>query len=321
MLDFLKTFAPFIYDIIVPFTLAYLAVKYFKKLNEHSFDVFMLFHLRVFFPIGSFLAIWNLNLTPEMIWLPIAGVLMHLLPYWLAFLRLKKYDYDYRSKGSYLLVMLVSNAAMLGSMTSYFLLGETSYAYTALILSLGPFMVNGIGYLTAARYQSLAEGTAVKGSVKDVLKNLISWNQMALYLTIIGLILNFLNVPRPQIASDIISVNIHFAMWSVIVPLGASLSFAGVKKYRYISIDVSVIKFIIVPAILILLSFIFIKDQMALKTILLIAASPAPMVAVMFSKLFKLNVDLAMSPFIYTTLIYIALMVPVFIILMRFIWV
>jgi len=321
MLEFLKTFSPFIYDVILPFTLTYLLVKHTKKLNEHSFDILMLFHLRLFFPIGSFLAIWNLNLTYEMIWLPISGILMHLFPYFLAFIRVKKYNYDPLSKGSYLLVMLISNAAMLGSMTSYFVLGEISYAYTALILSLGPFMVNGVGFTTAARCQSLAEGTAIKGSMKDTLKNLLSLNQMALYMTIIGLILNFANVPRPEIASKIISVNIHFSMWSVIVPLGASLSFAGVKKYRYITLDVSVIKFIIVPAFLMLISFLFIKDQMALKTILIISASPAPMVAVMLSKIYKLNVDLAMSPFIYTTVIYILLMVPIFILLMRFIWI
>jgi len=322
MLDFIKTFAPFIYDIILPFFLAYFLVKYTKKFNEHSFDLLMTLQMRLFFPLGSFLAIWNLHLTPQLIWLPISGILMHLIPYFIGYARLKKYNFDYRSKGSYLLVMLISNSAMLGSMTSYFILGETSYAYTALILSLTAFMVNGIGFTTAARCQALAEGTDVSsGSIKGVLKGLISWNQMALYATIVGLLLNFLHVPRPPVASDIISVNIHISMWSVIIPIGASLSFAGVKKYRYITPDVSIVKFIIVPAILILLSLIFINDEMALKTIFLIAASPAPMVAVMLSKIYKLNVDLAMSPFIYTTVIYLALMVPIFILVMRFIWV
>lgn len=319
MLDFLKTFAPFIYDIILPFTLSYLIVKY-TKLNEHSFDILMSFQLRLFFPLGSFLSIWGLNLTPQLIWLPISGLLMHVFPLWLGYIRVKKYNFDYRSKASYLLTMLISNAAMLGAMTSYFILGETSYGYTALILSLGPFAVNGIGFTMAARYQSLAEGTATPGT-KGVFKNLISLNQMALYASIAGIIFVLTGVPRPSIASDIISINIHFSMWSVIVPLGASLSFAGVKKYRFILADVCIIKFIIVPVVLFLLSTLIIKDTVALKTIFLIAASPAPMVAVMLSKIYKLNVDLAMSPFIYTTIIYIALMVPIFIVIMRFIWV
>jgi predicted permease len=322
MLDFLKTFAPFIYDIIVPFFLAYFLVNYTKKFNEHSFDLLMLLQLRLFFPLGSFLAIWSLHLTYEMIWLPVSGILMHLIPYFLGYIRQRKYNFDYRSKGSYLITMLVSNSAMLGAMTSYFILGETSYAYTALILSPAPFMVNGIGFTMAARCQALAEGANTgAGSVKEAFRGLISLNQMALYATIIGLVLNLSHIPRPSFASDIISVNIHLSMWSAMIPIGASLCFAGVKKYRYITPDVAVIKFIILPVMLILISFIFIDDEMALKTIFLIAASPAPMVAVMLSKIYKLNVDLAMSPFIYTTVIYLAVMVPAFILIMRYIWV
>jgi predicted permease len=319
MLDFLKTFAPFIYDIILPFTLSYLIVKY-TKLNEHSFDKLMSLQIRLFFPLGSLLSIWALNLTPQLIWLPISGLLMHLFPLLLGYIRVKKYNFDYQSKASYLITMLISNGAMLGAMTSYFILGETAYGYTALILALGPFAVNGIGFTMAAKYQSLAEGTAIPG-IKGVFKSLLSLNQMALYASIAGIILALTGVPRPAIASSVIPINIHLSMWSAIVPLGASLSFAGVKKYRFILADVCVIKFIIVPIVLFLLSTLIISDTVALKTIFLIAASPAPMVAVMLSKIYKLNVDLAMSPFIYTTIIYIVLMVPIFIVLMRFIWI
>lgn len=319
MLDFLKTFAPFIYDIILPFTLSYLIVKY-TKLNEHSFDKLMSLQIRLFFPLGSLLSIWALNLTPQLIWLPISGLLMHLFPLLLGYIRVKKYNFDYQSKASYLITMLISNGAMLGAMTSYFILGETAYGYTALILALGPFAVNGIGFTMAAKYQSLTEGTAIPG-IRGVFKSLLSLNQMALYASIAGIILALTGVPRPAIASSIIPINIHLSMWSAIVPLGASLSFAGVKKYRFILADVCVIKFIIVPIVLFLLSTLIISDTVALKTIFLIAASPAPMVAVMLSKIYKLNVDLAMSPFIYTTIIYIVLMVPIFIVLMRFIWI
>lgn len=227
-MEFIKTFAPFIYDIVLPFLLAFLLVKY-TKLHSKSFDILILFQMRLFFPIGALLSIWGLNLNVEMIWLPIAGLLMHLLPLFLAYIRIKKYDFNYREKASYLLVMLISNAAMLGAMTSFFVLGETSYAYTNLILSLGPFAVSGIGFTLAAKYQSLAEGTQTAG-MKGVLKNLLSLNQMALYASIAGLILSLSGIPRPAFSSQVLSINIHFSMWTAVMPIGAALSFAESKN-------------------------------------------------------------------------------------------
>jgi predicted permease len=319
-LEFIKTFAPFIYDIVFPFLLAFLLVKY-TKLHSKSFDILILFQMRLFFPIGALLSIWGLNLNVEMIWLPIAGLLMHLLPLFLAYIRIKKYDFNYREKASYLLVMLISNAAMLGAMTSFFVLGETSYAYTNLILSLGPFAVSGIGFTLAAKYQSLAEGTQTAG-MKGVLKNLLSLNQMALYASIAGLILSLSGIPRPAFSSQVLSINIHFSMWTAVMPIGAALSFAGIKKYKFVTMDYTVIKFLIVPIILFLLSLLFVKDDpLALKTILIVSASPAPMVAVMLSKLYHLDVDLALSPFVYTTVIYLIVLVPLFIVLMNYVWI
>ncbi len=319
-MEFIKTFAPFIYDVVLPFMLAFLLVHH-TKLHSKSFDVLILFQMRLFFPIGALLSIWGLDLNLEMIWLPIAGLLMHLIPLFLAYIRIKKYDFDYRAKASYLLVMLISNAAMLGAMTSFFILGETSYAYTNLTLSLGSFAVSGIGFTLAAKYRSLAEGTAVAG-VKGVLKNLVSWNQMALYASIVGLILSLSGIPRPSFSSQVLSVNIHFSMWSAVVPIGAALSFAGIKKYKFVTADYTIIKFIIVPVIMFLLSLLFVKDDpLALKTILIVSASPAPMVAVMLSKLYHLDVDLALSPFVYTTLIYLVLLVPLFIVVMNYVWI
>lgn len=51
-LEFIKTFAPFIYDIVFPFLLAFLLVKY-TKLHSKSFDILILFQMRLFFPIGD----------------------------------------------------------------------------------------------------------------------------------------------------------------------------------------------------------------------------------------------------------------------------
>ena len=45
------------------------------------------------------------------------------------------------------------------------------------------------------------------------------------------------------------------------------------------------------------------------------------MVAVMLSKLYHLDVDLALSPFVYTTVIYLIVLVPLFIVLMNYVWI
>jgi hypothetical protein len=200
----------------------------------------------------------------------------------------------------------------------FFLFGEIAYGYAEIILTLGNIYIYGYAFPLAARYQQLNEGQEVK---KWNLKSLLTLNQLPLAFTILAVILNVSGIARPAFASRMIKPLVHISAWCSALPIGATIHFKTMRKYLFVGRDVAVTKFLVVPAIIMLLSLIFIKDSLILKTLLVISASSGPMVAIMLSKLHKLNTDMAMSSFILTTAMYLVILVPVFILVFQHIWV
>jgi predicted permease len=316
-LDFIIKFAPFFYDVILPLSVGYLLVKY-TKLNKNSLDFLFSINLWIVYPLACLFSVWILKIELSFIWLPVTGLLMQIIPMLISKKIVKRYDFNYAQQGSYTLTMSLFNAGTLGALTAFFLLGEAGYGYTGVILVLGNIFIYGYCFPLASKYQRLNEGKSEKISI---LKKLISLNQLSLYFTIFGIILAAFRVPRPEAVDGFIKPIVHMVAWTAAVPIGAMFDFKKIKQYRFVARDVSIVKFIIVPLVVTGLSFLFIKDITMLKTIFIISASSGSNMAIMMSKIYKLDPDMCLSSFIYSTIVYLLVIVPIFLILFKFIWV
>ncbi len=316
-MDFIIKFAPFFYDVILPLSVGYLLVK-FTRLHKNSLDFLFSINLWVVYPLACLFSVWILKIEMSFIWLPITGLLMQIIPMLISKKTVKQYDFNYAQQGSYTLTMSLFNAGTLGALTAFFLLGEAGYGYTGVILVLGNIFIYGYCFPFAAKYQRLHEGKSQKISI---FKKLVSLNQLSLYFTILGMILAALKIPRPEAVDGFIKPIVHMVAWTAAVPIGAMFDFKKIKQYKLVARDVSIIKFIVVPVIVTGLSFLFIKDEIMLKTIFIISASSGSNMAIMMSKIYRLDPDMCLSSFIYSTIIYLLIIVPVFLILFRFIWI
>lgn len=316
-MDFIIKFAPFFYDVILPLSIGYFIVKY-TKLTKNSLDFLFSINLWILYPLACLFSVWILKIEMSFIWLPVTGLLMQIIPMFISKKIVKRYDFNYAQQGSYTLTMSLFNAGTLGALSAFFMLGELGYGYTGVILVLGNIFIYGYCFPLAGKYQRLNEGKTEKVSI---LKKLVSLNQLSLYFTIFGMILAALKIPRPMVIDDFIKPIVHLVAWTAAVPIGAMFDFKKIRQYMFVARDVSIVKFVVVPIVVTGLSFFFIKDEIMLKTIFIISASSGSNMAIMMSKIYKLDADMCLSSFIYSTIIYLIVIIPIFLLLFKFIWI
>ena len=316
-MEFFVKFAPFLYDVVLPLAIGYFLVKY-TKLTKNSLDFLFSINLWILYPLACLFSVWILRIDRAIMWLPVSGLLMQIIPMFIARQTVKRYNFNYAQQGSYALTMSLFNAGTLGALTAFFMLGELGYGYTGVILVLGNIYIYGYCFPFAGKYQRLHEGKTEKVSI---FKKLFSLNQMSLYFTIFGMILAALQVPRLVAVDGFIKPIVHSVAWTAAIPIGAMFDFSKIKDYRFVARDVSIVKFIVVPVVVTGLSFLFVKDVVMLKTIFIISASSAANVAIMASKIYRLEPEMCLSSFIYTTIIYLLAVVPVFLVIFKYIWI
>ena len=72
------------------------------------------------------------------------------------------------------------------------------------------------------------------------------------------------------------------------------------------------LRFIVTPLVFLVLCHLLFDDPTLIGSLLLIAAAPTAINAVLTARLYRLNVDLAIASFLVTTVIYLAVFFPLF---------
>lgn len=69
----------FAVDLILPLFLGY-ACRFQNKLGGSFFDRMMITNILVIYPVLSVFSFWDMQLNLELVWLPVLGVLMSVVP-------------------------------------------------------------------------------------------------------------------------------------------------------------------------------------------------------------------------------------------------
>ena len=135
-------------------------------------------------------------------------------------------------------------------------------------------------------------------------------NQLAVVGIFCGAILQLSGVPRPSFMDGWAQFLIHFGAWTALIPVGYSIDFAKMKEhYREIK-DISLIKFVVTPIITYGLARLVIQDGKMLNTILVLSCTPTAVNAVITSRIYNLNIHIAVAAFILTTILFLVIVYP-----------
>jgi hypothetical protein len=297
---------PFVTDIILPIYIGYY-IQSWKKLNQTIFDQMIILNLFVLSTFLNVLSFWKIELKPELIWIPLLGLLMHIVPGIFAYFTVNSTYKNPLEQGSYILSTLLSNMGVIGAISVYILFKEKGYALSQLVMLPSNLILYMFCFPMAQYYYCASKNRVARVSLKDVL---FSPKQVPVLGIVIGLILNVIKIHRLLFLGNIFNFTIHIRSWLYMIPIGHSINFYQMREYWNNTWKLLAIKFLATPIVVYLIARRVISDPEVLNTMLILSCAPTAINAVVTAKIHKLNVNLAMAAFISTTIFYLIIVYP-----------
>ena len=146
---------------------------------------------------------------------------------------------------------------------------------------------------------------------------LFTKKQMSLLGVLVGIALHLADVPRPDAVGTFFRIMIPLRPWIVMLPVGYQIDFGNAKLFYKKTLSMIPLRYVLVPAVIYCIARTVFTDPVVLGSILVAAAAPVAINAVITNTLYELNVDLTVASFITTTISYIVLFIPVMYILVH----
>lgn len=257
----------------------------------------------------SLVSFWTVHVTRELLWLPISILPICFIPVFLFYGFQKNRFTNPLDQGSYMISMMLGNIGTLAGLCAYVLFGEKGFAYVQLIAVPQILVIVLYCFPMAQRFYEMGTGSGEKGKT-NFLRLLLTPNQLPALGVAAGLLLSGLHVERPEAVGTLFTVLIHVSAWMGMMPVGYDLRLGSVGTYALTLWPIFPVKFILLPAILYGLTIPFVKDPAMITCVVLSAGAPTAIFAVAASQLYGLNVDMAESSFVTTTLAFLFVLYP-----------
>lgn len=295
-------------DLLLPIAIGYL-LKRQSYLRDGFFNKMILNNILVVYPLLSFLCFWVLPLSRELIWLPVMGVLMGLVPGAIATWRSKQKYTSPLDQGGYVMSAILSNLGTIGGLCVFLLYGETGYAYQQLVVLSQYILMFMFCYPLAQRYYEQSQNNVRQHSV-SLRSILFSRNQLAVVGILLGVVLQLADIERPAYLSGVSSFLVHLGAWTALIPVGYSMDFARIRSHYRELLDLAVIKFAISPLVLYGIALLLIDNEIMRYALVILSFTPTAVNAVITARIYQLNLHLTMAAFISTTLLFLILIYP-----------
>lgn len=297
----------FAVDLIGPLLVGY-AGRYQRRVGDTFFNKMILNNIFVVCPVVSFLSFWVMPLTRELLWMPVLSIALGLLPgaaaWWLA---RRKYR-DHREQGAYVMSASLANLGTIGGICVYLVYGEQGYGYQQIATLFQYVLMFTFCYSIAQYYERQAEGRS--GKKVSFWAMVFSKNQIAVVGILLGGALQMAGIPRPPELSGITPFFVHVGAWTGLIPVGYSLDFEKIRQYWLSLFDLAVLKFAATPLLLYGLACLFVESPEMRGSLLILAATPTAVNAVVAARLYHLSVDLTVAAFLVTTLLFLLFVYP-----------
>lgn len=262
--------------------------------------------LLFFMPIAFMGALWIIKIEDiKIVALPFLGIFALITGGLLGlaaarFLRLKRKD-----TGSMFTCGSFTNIGSIGGLICYLFLGEEGFALVPIYKLFEQVIYYAIGFPIA---KSLSSNIDTKENMVSQLKKVLTdiFVLVALASIIIGTFLNLSGIERPIFYKTINAIFIPVGTIILLVSIGLAMKFGKVKNYIKESIAISIIKFILVPTIISTIAFFLgygiTKGGLPLKVVIILSSMPVAFSALIPASIYDLNLDLANSCWLVTTL-------------------
>ena len=253
--------------------------------------------------IGS-LWIFKIESIIEIISMPFVGAVSTITGGFFAVIIAKYYHYNRIDIGSMFTCGYFANNVTLGGMVCFFYLGEEGYALVPIFTFLIRLLYYGLGYPIAHMYaEDFVEQKETIKKIIEVIKDPFFY--IGVGSVLVGISLNLSSLKRPEIYTTINEILIPLTTFILLFSIGLTFKFSRVSKYLKECFLISLVKFIVVPATILLIALLLdyqsISQGLPLKVSLIMSAMPVAFNSVIAANIYNLNVDLVNSCWIFTT--------------------
>jgi len=216
----------------------------------------------------------------------------------------KYYHYNRMDIGSMFSCGYFVNNVTLGGMICFFYLGEEGYALVPLFTFFIRLLYFGLGYPIAHMYaEDFVEQKETIKKIIEVIKDPFFYIGVGSIL--VGISLSLSSLKRPEIYTTINEVLIPLTTFILLFSVGLTFKFSRVSKYLKECFIISLVKFIVVPTIILVIALLLdyqsISQGLPLRVSLILSAMPVAFNSVIAANIYNLNVDLVNSCWIFTT--------------------
>ena len=305
-------------DLIAPLIVGYL----FKKrhlITQRTNDRLIKFNLWIITTILMLLSFWVLPLTWHLLLLPLFGVYLVLFPGGVGYLLFARRLPNYLDRGSYMASAMLANLGTLGGICAFILYNEEGFAYTQLIGAFQNLLLCLVVFPYARFCQMKAAGRTSEhhSRLKDLRDMFLTPNQLCLVGMIAGFTLNACGIERPAVLGPVFQSLVHIGAWSAMLPVGFLLSFGAARENLSRIRSLTFLRFLLMPIVTYFIVKALVADPVLRHTIIILSCCPTAINAVLSSRLYKLNVDLAATSFLVTTGAYLLVIFPILFFLMK----
>lgn len=255
-------------------------------------------------PIAIIGATWMANIENlRIIALPFLCITALVSGGCLALVLSKLFRMERRQTGAYLVCGSFTNIGSLGALFCFMFLGEAGFALVPLYKLFEEFSYFAFGFPLAKSYSAtVQEQDSLAGRLRVVFTDIFV---LAAVSSIgLGLLLNLSGLQRPEFYSTINSIFIPTTAFLLLLSIGMGMRFSSVGKYIRESSCIALVKFAIVPLIVVTLGYLLglhtIDNGLPLKVVLILSSMPVGFIAMIPPTLYDLDVDLANSCWLVT---------------------
>jgi len=263
----------------------------------------------------ALLAIWPLQLSEQLIWLPIVGIALVSIITILSTVFFYFLKHDRKTRLTLILAAGLSNTGYTGgAFVCYVLFGMDGLAMANiyLLLSVPAFYLFYLPYLKVHELRAKDRTAALK------LDFLLDFRMLVIPAVIAAIILNLAGVKQPVFITKFYIIDILVCVASSLsfFAIGLRVKLSRLKNYINLYFLISAIKFILTPALAILIIALLTLAGQNLnstvqKVIIILSATPSAVLMVTMSNVFDLDGPLASALWVVTMAFFVAVVVPV----------
>ena len=262
--------------------------------------------LLFFLPISTIGTLWIIKLDNiKIVALPFLGIFALFTGGVLGLILAKVLKLNQKDTGSMFTCSSFANIASIGGLTCYLFFGEEGFAlvsFYALFVQISYYIV---GFPIA---KSFSNDINTNDNLLTHLKKVFTdiFVVVALIYITIGVLLNLSGIARPVFYKAINAVIIPIQTILMLISIGLAMKFGRVRAFVRECLVVSFIKFTLVPLIVSMVAFFLgygkLEGGLPLKVVIVLSSMPVAFTALIPVSLYNLNLDMANSCWLVTTL-------------------